>query len=527
MKILIADPLGNDGLQLLKKQPGYEVVERPGLSKKELLGIIGRFDALIVRSATKADSDVVTTGKKLRVIARAGVGTDNIDIKAASKRGIVVTNTPGANTLAAVEHTFALMLALCRKVPQADAAVKAGEWGRSRFVGTQLFGKTLGVIGLGRIGAQVATRAQAFEMNVLASDPYLSEARARELGLKLVSLPKLLKESDFVTLHAPSTEATRGLMSAQNLARMKKGARLINCARGDLIDEAALYKVLKSGRLAGAALDVYRAEPPTGSPLLKLDNVVLTPHLAASTAEAQAQVSLQVARQVIGILAGERFENVLNLPFRGPFGEMRPYLSLSARIGSLSAQICGGRVRRVEWDYAGGPAEFAGAILIALLRGVLQPVFGDEVNYVNAQQLADDQRLEIVRVEKLASGHAHGTVACRLTAGRKLRMVVGELVAEEWPRVVQIDGYRLDAEPTGDLLFMVSRDVPGVIGKIGTLLGKAKVNIGEWRLGRDRENRRAVTLMNLDSPIPATTLSAVRRLTPVLEAHPVSLGSHE
>lgn len=523
MRILISDPLGKDGVKLLKKQPGYEVDEQPGLSKKELLAIIGKYDALIVRSATKADADVIKQGRKLQVIARAGVGTDNIDIEAASKQGIVVTNTPGANTLAAVEHTFALLLALCRKVPHADAAVKRGEWARSRFMGSQLYGKTIGIIGLGRIGTEVAKRATAFGMNVLAHDPYVSDSRARELGLKLVPVPKLLRESDFVTLHAPVTDATRGLMSAENLAKMKKGARLINCARGKLVDEAALYKVLKAGRLAGAALDVYQAEPPEGSPLLKLDNVVLTPHLAASTSEAQAEVALQIARQVIGVLSGERFENVINLPFRGPYREMKPYLSLSARVGSLSAQITSGRISRVEWDVGDAPEEYAGAVLIAMLRGILQPVFGESVNYVNALRLAEDRKLKISRVEGLTNGHAYGTVACRLVSGRKTRLVIGELIAERWPRIVQIDGYRLDAEPAGDLLFMVSRDVPGVVGKVGTLLGKARVNIGEWRLGRNPAQKRAVTLINLDTPVPPRALAALRRLSQVEEAHPVKL----
>ncbi len=530
MKVLITDPLGADGVRLLKKQAGYEVVEAPGLSKKELLARIGRFDALIVRSGTRADRDVIAQGKNLLVIARAGVGTDNIDIDAASQRGIVVTNTPDANTLAAAEHTMALLLAVCRNVPQADRAVKAGEWSRSRFMGRQLYGKTLGIVGLGRIGVQVAHRARAFEMKVVAYDPYVPDERARELGIGLVTLPQLLKTADFVTLHVPTTDATRGLMSEDNLNRMKRGSCLINCARGDLVDEAALAKVLKAGRLAGAALDVFQSEPPTGSPLLDLDNVVLTPHLAASTADAQAQVSLQIARQVIGVLSGDVYENVLNMPFTGPFAEMQPYLTLSARVGSLSAQILGDRFTRMEWDYEGGPPEYASAVITALLRGVLEPVFGHEVNYVNAQRLAADRRLKVSRVEGLAAPGDHNalsTISCRLVAGRKSRLVVGALVAREWLRIVQIDGFRLEADPSGDLLFTVSRDVPGVIGKIGTMLGKAGVNVGEWRLGRDKSRKKAVTIINLDAPLPPRTLAALRRLGPITEAYPVRLERDE
>jgi len=314
-------------------------------------------------------------------------------------------------------------------------------------------------------------------------------------------------------------------MSKDNLALMKKSALLVNCARGDLVDEQALAAALSKKQIAGAALDVFQNEPPKGSPLLGLPNVVLTPHLAASTSEAQAEVARQIARQVIGVLSGERYENVLNMPFTGPFSEMKPYLKLAARVGSLSAQILDGRLTRIEWDYAGGPEEYKEAVRTALLRGILEPVFGREVNYVNAQRLADDRGLKLSRVEHLADA-AHNTISCRLVAGRKSRLVVGALVAREWPRIVQIDGYRLDADPSGDLLFTVSRDVPGVIGKIGTLLGKAGVNIGEWRLGRDTSNKLAVTLINLDSTIPPKALAALRKMPAVVEAQAVRLG-HE
>lgn len=525
MKILISDPLGAEGVQLLKKQAGYEIDELTGLTKKDLLDKIGKYDALIVRSATRADKDVIEAGKRLRVIARAGVGTDNIDVDAASQRGIVVTNTPDANTLAAAEHTMAILLAACRNIPEADAAVKSGEWGRNRFMGRQLYGKTLGVVGLGRIGIQVAHRAQAFGMKLLAYDPFVAEERARELGLRLVSLPSLLKESDVVTLHAPVTDATRGLMSKANLALMKKTAILVNCARGDLVDEGALAAALAKKQIAGAALDVFQSEPPKDSPLLGAPHVVLTPHLAASTAEAQAEVSLQIARQVIGVLSGDRYENVINMPFSGPFAEMRPYLKLAARVGSLSAQILDGRITRIEWDFAGGPGEYSDAVKTALLRGILQPVLGHEVNYVNAQRLATDRGLKLSRVEHLADDSMHNTISCRLVAGRKSRLVVGALVAREWLRIVQIDGYRLDADPTGNLLFTVSKDVPGVIGKIGTLLGKAGVNIAEWRLGRDVALKQAVTLINLDSAIPEKALTALRKLSAVIEAQVVRLGN--
>lgn len=527
MKILISDPLGTDGIKLLRKQPGFDVSEETELSRSELLARIGRFDALIVRSATKVDRDVIAKGKNLKVIARAGAGTDNIDVEAASRQGIVVTNTPDANTLAAAEHAFALILALCRKIPDAHAAVRAGEWKRSRFMGTQLYGKTLGIVGLGRIGLQVAERARAFGMKVVGSDPFVPDARAKELGIRLLPVAKLLRVADIVTLHAPVTDTTRDMINAANLQKMKRGAFLINCARGALVDEAALASALKSKRLAGAALDVYKSEPPAGSPLLTLDNVVLTPHLAASTAEAQAQVSIQIAKQVIGVLSGQKFENVLNLPFRGPYAEMRPYLGLSARIGSLAAQIAHGPVGKVEWDYDGGPPEFADAVVTALLRGVLQPVLGHGVNYVNARRMAAERGLKVARVEGLADGRTHGTVACRLVSGRTSRLIVGALVAAEWPRVVQIDGYRLDADPSGNLLFTVSRDVPGVIGKIGTLLGSARVNIGEWRLGRDAAKKRAVTLINLDGPVPERALAKIRATAAVIEAHPVRLDRDE
>jgi D-3-phosphoglycerate dehydrogenase len=527
MKILISDPLGSDGVKLLRKQAGYEVTEQTGLTKKDLLSRIGKYDALIIRSATKADKDVIAAGKKLRVIARAGVGTDNIDIEAASQRGIVVTNTPDANTLAAAEHTMALLLAACRNIPQADLAVKSGEWGRSRFMGRQLYGKTLGVVGLGRIGLQVSQRAQAFGMKVIAFDPYVPDERARQWNLTLVTLPRLLKEADMVTLHAPTTDTTRGMISKENLSRMKRTAILVNCARGDLVNEQALAAALKAKKIAGAALDVFQTEPPRDSPLLDVENVVLTPHLAASTAEAQSAVSLQIARQVIGCLSGEVYENVLNMPFTGPFAEMKPYLSLASRVGSLAAQIIDGRVSRVEWDFAEGPGEYTDAVKTALLRGILKPVFGHEVNYVNAQRLAADRKFRLSRVEGLVDENHHATISCRLVAGRKTTLVSGALVAMEWPRIVQIDGYRLDADPTGNLLFTVSKDVPGVIGQIGTLLGKAGVNIAEWRLGRDVARKRAVTLINLDSAVPPRALASLRRMSAIVQAHPVRLERDE
>jgi len=528
-RILVSDPMSPEGLARLQAAPDVEVTAPGKMLREALIQTIGEYDALIVRSETKVDRELLERAARLKVVGRAGVGVDNIDVEAATARGVIVMNTPGANAIAACEHTFALMLALCRHIPQADASVRRGEWTRRRFVGVQLYRKTLGIIGLGRIGQQVARRALAFGMEVLAYDPYISADIARELGVALVSLDELLARSDFITLHALLTPETRGLIGREALAHVKPGARLINCARGELVDEAALVEALTSGRLAGAALDVYSTEPPLGSPLLTLDNVVLTPHLGASTEEAQRDVSLQIVDQVLEALRGTGFRNAVNFPFVDGlvWRELRPCLDLAERIGALQTQLAPGRMKKVEIELRGPDvAGHARMLNVAVLKGLLTPMVGEQVNYVNAPVLAAERGITVAQSEPstVLDGLDYvNLISCRVLTDQGERLIAGTLFSREQPRIVQMDGFRLDASPTGIVLVMLSRDVPGVIGRVGTLLGEHGINIAEWRLGRDRPGGTALSFINLDNPIPPEVMARLVELKDIISARVVRL----
>lgn len=484
----------------------------PGnMPRAELLDVIASYDALIVRSATQVDDEALEAGRQLRVVGRAGVGLDNIDVEAATRRGVLVMNTPGANATATAEHTWALLLALCRRIPAADASLRTGAWERGRFIGIQLHGKTMGLVGLGRVGRLVATRAQGFGMEVLAYDPYLSNDAAAELRVELVDLDRLLTESDVVTLHVPLTEQTRGLIGADRLVCMKPGALLVNCARGGLVDESAVAAALDQGRLAGAAFDVFDSEPPAGSPLLQRKDVVLTPHLGASTAEAQRDVSVQIVEQVLAALRDEEYRNAVNLPFvaKGGLAEIRPWLDLAERLGRLLVALAPGRLERVEIE-ARGPevAPHAQPLSAALLVGLLAPISSESVNFVNAAHRAAERGIDVVRSRRASAAEYANLVGCRITADGGERSAAGTLFHDR-PRTVEIDGYHLDAPPVGTALLVWNRDVPGVIGKVGTILGDAGVNIAEWRLGRSAPGETALAFVNLDAPAPAVVLDAI------------------
>lgn len=485
------------------------------MDRQALLDAIGDADALIVRSGTTVDVELLDRAKRLQVIGRAGVGLDNIDVDAATDRGVLVMNTPGANSTATAEHAWALLLALCRRVPAADASVRRGEWERKAFVGTQLQGKTLGVVGLGRVGRLVARRGRGFGMKVLAHDPFLSTEAAEELRVELVDLDALLSEADVVTLHAPLTDETRGLIGPERIDRMKPGALLVNAARGGLVDEAAVAKALESGRLGGAAFDVYESEPPEGSPLLGRDDVVLTPHLGASTVEAQRDVSVQVVEQVLEALRQEDFRNAVNLPFLATGGliEIRPWLDLAERLGRLVAALAPGRLEAVEVE-ARGPeaAPHAEPLSIAILRGLLAPVVGeDDVNWVNAGRLAAERGIAVARGRRASAVEYANLVGCRVRTDEGEHAVAGTLFHTR-PRAVEIDGYHLDAPPAGDVLLVWNRDVPGVIGRVGTILGNAGVNIAEWRLGRSAPGETALAFINLDNPAPPDIVEALQAI---------------
>ncbi|MCC6188346.1 MAG: phosphoglycerate dehydrogenase, partial [Anaerolineales bacterium] len=478
-RILVADEILPAGLDLLRAAPDARVDDLR-LSRAELLAQVGDYDALIVRSGTPVDRPLIEAGRSLRVIGRAGLALDNIDLAAATERGLMVMNTPQAYSLAAAEHTLALMLALCRRVPAAEAALRRGEWGRGRFLGVQLHGKMLGLVGLGRVGRLVAQRALAFGMAVLVYDPYADDDEARRLGVTLATFDEVLSRADYLTLHAELTPETNCLIGPVELARLKPGARLINCARGELVDEAALAEALRGGRLAGAALDVFAAEPPAPHPLLDLPNLVLTPHLGGSTEEAQRETSREIARQVLDALRGHDYRNVVNLPFiAGPaFAQTRPYLALAEQIGALQAQLAGGEITSVEVEVKG--ADVAGlvkAVAVALLKGLLGRRLSQAVNYVNAPLLAAQHGLAIAQARGLETADYANLVSCRVRWTGGQRLVAGTLFGGLESRIVQLDAFRMDARPQGQVLIMSSRDVPGVIGIVGTLLHQYGVNI--------------------------------------------------
>jgi D-3-phosphoglycerate dehydrogenase len=524
MKVIVADKISERGVQLLKEQAGWNVV----LTTNETLNAeIVDADALIVRSATKVTAELLDKAPKLRALGRAGVGVDNIDLEAATKRGVLVMSTPGGNAVSVAEHTFALLLALARQVPRLDKAIHEGRWEKSSAAGTEVRGKTLGLIGLGRIGSEVAVRAEAFDMRVLGYDPYISEAAARELNVELVPFETLLAESDFISLHTALSPATQNLINAEIIGKMKKGARIINTARGELIDETALAEALKNGKLAGAALDVFAEEPPKNSPLVGLPNVIATPHVAGSTTEAQEEVGTQVAVQIKDYLADGIIRNAVNLPALSAdqYRRVRPYLELAERLGSLVSQLAESRPARIRIRYAGEVAEVGTHLLrSAVLAGVLNAVLDEKVNVVNAPAVAAARGLN---VEEETRRREHGfpntlevSALPEKTGSTKGFTAEGTVFHDGSARLLQIEGIPLEAQLEGTILYLRNRDEPGVIGQVGTTLGKHAVNIATFALGRREATRgaEAVSLVRVDGEVSSTILEPIRRIPAITEA---------
>jgi D-3-phosphoglycerate dehydrogenase / 2-oxoglutarate reductase len=524
MKVVVADKISERGVQLLKEQPGWNVVLT---TLETLVAEIAAADALIVRSATKVTADLLDKAPKLRAVGRAGVGVDNIDLEAATKRGVLVMSTPGGNSVSVAEHTFALLLALARQVPRLDKAIHEGRWEKSSTAGTEVRGKTLGLIGLGRIGTEVAVRAGAFDMRVLAYDPYISEAAAREVAVELVPLEKLLAESDFVSLHTALSPATQNLINTTTIGKMKKGARLINAARGELIEEAALAEALKSGKLAGAAVDVFAEEPPKNSPLVGLPNLIATPHVAGSTTEAQEEVGTQVAVQIKDYLAENIIRNAVNLPALSAdqYRRVRPYLELAQRLGSLVSQVAETRPARIRIRYAGEVAEVGTHLLRrAVLAGALNAVLDEKVNVVNAPAVAAARGLTVVEETRRREHGFPNTLEvsalAEKTGSAKGFTAEGTVLHDGSPRVLQIEGIPLEAQLEGTILYLRNRDEPGVIGQVGTTLGKLGVNIATFALGRRdaMQGAEAVSLVRLDGEVSAGILEPIRAIPAITEA---------
>jgi D-3-phosphoglycerate dehydrogenase len=519
-RILVADPLAEDGLERLRRAGEVTVVSK--LQEAELIERIPEFDALVVRSETRVTALVLEAGRKLRVVGRAGVGVDNIDVPAATLKGILVVNAPRGNIIAAAEHTIALLCSLARWVPQADASVKRGEWTRSKFIGTEIRGKTLGVIGLGNVGSEVAKRAHGLEMEVVAYDPVVSVERAELFNVELVSLNELLGRADFVTVHVPLVDANRNLLGAPELALMKASARLINTARGGIIDETALLDALKTGRLAAAASDVFVTEPPGNHPLLALPNFIATPHIGASTAEAQVSVSFDVAEEVAAVLAGDLPRFAVNAPALPPeeLAYLRPFADLTQRLAALHAQLFPGRVSSIELDFEGELAEHDVNLLVAAaVKGVLQPFTEDRINAVNARLIASSRGMRLVERRSPARGSYASLVTIRM-GGHELAGTV--LMGE--PRAIRIDSFRVDLVPEGRFLMSRHDDRPGVVGRVGTILGEHDVNIASMQVGRDAPRGNAMMILAVDDRVATDVLAKLRDVPGMSDLRYVELG---
>jgi D-3-phosphoglycerate dehydrogenase len=521
-KVLISDQMDPKAAEIFRSR-GVEVDERPGLSKDELKAIIGDYDGLAIRSATKVTADVLEAAGNLKVVGRAGIGVDNVDIPAATARGVVVMNTPFGNSITTAEHAIALMFALARDLPAADASTQAGKWEKNRFMGVELTSKTLGLIGAGNIGSIVAERAIGLRMKVIAYDPFLTPERAVALGVEKVELAELLARADFITLHTPLTDQTRNILSRENLARAKKGVRIINCARGGLIDEAALKEMLESGHVAGAALDVFVEEPAKANPLFGTPGFVATPHLGASTTEAQVNVAIQVAEQMSDFLTTGGVTNALNVPSLSAeeAPKLRPYMALAEKLGSLVGQLEGRNVAGVSIEVEGAAASLnqkpvTGAVLAGLMRS-----HSDVVNMVNAPFLARERGLDVREVRHDREGDYHTLV--RVTAGTPTgeRSVAGTLFGNAAPRLVEIFGIRVEAELTGEMIYIVNDDQPGFIGRLGTMLGEAGVNIGTFNLGRRAAGGEAVALVSVDGHIGRDLVQRLKALPGVRVVKPL------
>ncbi|MBI2777121.1 MAG: phosphoglycerate dehydrogenase [Chloroflexi bacterium] len=524
MKILVAESIAPEGLERLRAE--HTVDERIGLTPEQYREIVGHYDALLVRSQVQVDAAMLAAGTRLQVVGRAGVGVDNVDLEAATRAGVTVVNAPTGNTIAAAEHTLALLLALARRVAPADASMRRGEWKRAQFQGVELHGRTLGIIGLGKIGMAIADRARSFEMTVIGVDPYVTAEQAALHGVELTDLDGLLARADAVTVHVPLTRATRGLIGAGAIAKLKRGAFLLNVARGGILDEGAVADALRSGHLGGAGVDVFEAEPPVGSALLDAPNTVLTPHLGASTAEAQVAVAEEVADQVLDVLAGRSARYAVNAPLLGPEAAraIGPYLPLAEILGRFFAQFARGGVKTLTLEVAGEPAEHdTSPVTAAVLRGLLETVTTERVNLVNAGFLARARGITVVERKTPDAGSFSALVTLSGEVdGRSV--TVGGTVANGEPRLVRLNDYRLDMAPSDVMLITHHRDRPGTIGRIGGTLGAADVNISAMHLARSAPRQDALMILGLDDDVPDEVARAILDHEALIDLWTIRLG---
>jgi D-3-phosphoglycerate dehydrogenase len=527
MKILISDSLSEKAVDIFKDAEGLECEVSTGLKPEELIEKIKGFQGLVVRSATKVTAGIIDAATDLKVIGRAGTGVDNIDVGAATAKGIVVMNTPGGNTITTAEHAVAMMMALARNIPQATASMKSGAWEKKRFQGTELTGKTLGILGVGNIGGVVAARAIGLRMNVIAHDPYISEEAADKLGVTLVSLDDLFKKSDFISIHLPVTNETRGMIDAKAFSKMRKGVKIINCARGGIVNEADLAGAVKKGVVSGAALDVFETEPPPkDNPLLGLEEVILTPHLGASTLEAQENVAVAIAEQISDYLVNGTIKNALNVPSIPAelLANLGPYISLGEKLGSFQGQILEGGIEEIAVEYSGEVVEYDVApITIACIKGLLDQVLDLYVNFVNAPSVAKERGIKVVEIKSSRSIDFVSSITIKVKTKGAESLVEGALFGKSEARIVKIDEFFLDAVPAGTLLLLHNADKPGVIGDVGTLLAKNKVNIARLHLGREDAGTTAVSIWSIDAPLTSYLMGKVLALPNIISAKVIEL----
>ncbi|MDA8326081.1 MAG: phosphoglycerate dehydrogenase [Nitrospiraceae bacterium] len=524
MKVLISDNISPKGVEILKNA-GLEVDVQTGMGPEELKAKIGPYHGLVIRSATKVTAEIIEAAENLRVIGRAGSGLDNVDKAAATKKGIVVMNTPGGNTVTTAEHTMAMLFCLARLVPQASGSMKQGAWEKKKFMGVELYGKTLGIAGMGNIGGQVAKKAKGLEMNVIAYDPFLNEEKAKSLGVEPVGLADLFRRADFITVHTPLTPETKNLINAETLALMKDGVRIVNCARGGIVNEHDLLDALNSGKVAGAALDVFEKEPPADYTLCKHEKVVCTPHLGAATKEAQENVAVAVAEQIADYLTRGTIRNAVNFPSI-PVEQvpvLAPYIKLAELMGGFAAQVFEHAARELTIEYGGEAAGFNTApVTMAAVKGFLTPALGETVNFVNAPLIAKERGIEIKETRTPEAGDYRSMLCLRIN-GERQGYLCGTLFSRRDPRIIGLDGAPVEIIPEGTMLFMYNNDRPGLIGAVGTFLGSHGINIARMFFGRESEGGTAISVVSVDSPLTGALLQELKKIPNILSVKQVVL----
>ena len=524
MKVLVSDMLGQIGIDMFEKEDGIDVDVKTGLAPDELKAIIGEYDGLVIRSATKVTEDLLSAATNLKVVGRAGIGLDNVDIPAATKHGVVVMNTPGGNTVTTAEHTISMMLSLTRNIPEGTSSLKAGRWDKKKLQGREIFNKVLGVIGFGQIGSIVADRARGLKMKVIVSDPFVTPEQVEKAGFEFATLDDLYARADYITIHVPKLKDTIGLVNKDAFAKMKDGVMVINCARGGIVDEGDLYEALKSGKVAGAALDVFETEPPGESPLFEFERLICTPHLGASTREAQTNVAVAVADQIIDYLKNGTIRNAVNVP--SVTGELLtklgPFLSIGDKIGCLQSQLTTGALKEVIVEYVG---DFQGLdlspVTTAALRGLLLPEVKDDVNFVNARVIAKERGIKVTETETADSDEYNNMITLKVVTTETTSTVSGTIFGKNDPRIVRINSFRLEMVPNGHLGLIYNIDRPGSIGEIGTTLGNHNINIGRMQVGQEEEGDNNIIFLCTDTQIPEDVFEELRNLDSVRSAIPL------